>query len=129
VTAGWQPANMRSETPSTELTQGIDSSAEEFVGALDPATDNLDIVELPGGGYVLDGCLGPEATAAFLRLLAAVIEQQEAVRRRAGRRGPPSGWSLDCAANPPSTPRAALVGRNAPCPCGSGRKHKRCCGA
>ncbi len=22
----------------------------------------------------------------------------------------------------------AAVGRNAPCPCGSGRKHKRCCG-
>lgn len=24
--------------------------------------------------------------------------------------------------------RAAKVGRNAPCPCGSGRKYKRCCG-
>lgn len=22
---------------------------------------------------------------------------------------------------------SALVGRNAPCPCGSGKKHKRCC--
>jgi hypothetical protein len=34
--------------------------------------------------------------------------------------GPDSGWE-----RPPSVPR---VGRNAPCPCGSGRKHKRCCG-
>jgi uncharacterized protein len=25
--------------------------------------------------------------------------------------------------------RSAKVGRNDPCPCGSGRKHKRCCGA
>lgn len=25
--------------------------------------------------------------------------------------------------------RAAKVGRNDPCPCGSGRKHKKCCGA
>lgn len=24
--------------------------------------------------------------------------------------------------------RAAKIGRNAPCPCGSGQKHKRCCG-
>lgn len=24
---------------------------------------------------------------------------------------------------------AAKVGRNDPCPCGSGRKHKHCCGA
>jgi hypothetical protein len=34
----------------------------------------------------------------------------------------------------PSVPRGAAmtvpkVGRNDPCPCGSGRKHKRCCGA
>ena len=25
--------------------------------------------------------------------------------------------------------RTAKVGRNAPCPCGSGKKYKRCCGA
>jgi uncharacterized protein YecA (UPF0149 family) len=24
---------------------------------------------------------------------------------------------------------AAKVGRNEPCPCGSGKKHKKCCGA
>jgi uncharacterized protein YecA (UPF0149 family) len=24
---------------------------------------------------------------------------------------------------------ATKVGRNAPCPCGSGKKYKRCCGA
>lgn len=29
---------------------------------------------------------------------------------------------------PPKTPPAG-VGRNAPCPCGSGKKYKRCCGA
>ena len=26
-------------------------------------------------------------------------------------------------------PRAASIGRNDPCPCGSGRKYKKCCGA
>ncbi|NYE60944.1 uncharacterized protein FHW58_002096 [Duganella sp. 1224] len=26
-------------------------------------------------------------------------------------------------------PKAAKVGRNDPCPCGSGQKHKKCCGA
>jgi uncharacterized protein len=49
-------------------------------------------------------------------------------------------WSKACA--PASTPswegsavgasvpfRGKKVGRNDPCPCGSGRKHKRCCGA
>ena len=28
----------------------------------------------------------------------------------------------------PVPPRFANVGRNAPCPCGSSLKHKRCCG-
>jgi SEC-C motif domain protein len=29
----------------------------------------------------------------------------------------------------PPARRAATVGRNDPCPCGSGKKHKKCCGA
>jgi len=32
--------------------------------------------------------------------------------------------------NPPAPARAeAKVGRNEPCPCGSGLKHKKCCGS
>jgi uncharacterized protein len=31
-------------------------------------------------------------------------------------------------ASPPADGRAAKVGRNDPCPCGSGKKSKRCCG-
>jgi len=31
-------------------------------------------------------------------------------------------------ASPPTGARAAKVGRNDPCPCGSGKKSKRCCG-
>jgi uncharacterized protein YchJ len=34
------------------------------------------------------------------------------------------------AARPSIRPtRATKVGRNAPCPCGSGRKYKKCCGS
>ena len=34
------------------------------------------------------------------------------------------------AAKSPGTPaRAVKVGRNAPCPCGSGKKFKKCCGS
>jgi SEC-C motif-containing protein len=31
--------------------------------------------------------------------------------------------------NPPARRAAPKVGRNDPCPCGSGRKYKKCCGA
>ncbi|HUG81139.1 MAG TPA: PBPRA1643 family SWIM/SEC-C metal-binding motif protein [Bryobacterales bacterium] len=36
------------------------------------------------------------------------------------------GSSHAVAQNPP---RESKVGRNAPCPCGSGRKFKKCCGS
>jgi uncharacterized protein len=43
---------------------------------------------------------------------------------------PPAPFSRQAAANNPKAPlRSVKTGRNEPCPCGSGRKYKRCCGA
>ncbi len=36
---------------------------------------------------------------------------------------------LEKALNPPQPVRSVKVGRNDPCPCGSGKKHKQCCGS
>ena len=36
---------------------------------------------------------------------------------------------LEKALNPPQPLIAEKIGRNDPCPCGSGKKFKRCCGA
>ncbi|HSV29430.1 MAG TPA: YchJ family metal-binding protein, partial [Candidatus Omnitrophota bacterium] len=37
---------------------------------------------------------------------------------------------VDGEVNPKTAPRqVAKVGRNDPCPCGSGQKYKKCCGA
>ena len=36
-------------------------------------------------------------------------------------------WDRDAAANA-APPRATGIGRNDPCPCGSGKKFKKCCG-
>lgn len=39
-------------------------------------------------------------------------------------------WRLDYRPDPVQTPvRSVKIGRNEPCPCGSGKKHKKCCGA
>ncbi len=39
-------------------------------------------------------------------------------------------YYVDGALNPkPAQRQVAKVGRNDPCPCGSGRKYKKCCGA
>lgn len=36
-------------------------------------------------------------------------------------------WDRDGLENP--SPRAVRIGRNDPCPCGSGKKYKKCCGS
>ena len=57
-------------------------------------------------------------------------EQAERLRheplRAAARPGPPPGNPVPPAVN---TARRVKVGRNAPCPCGSGKKFKKCCGS
>lgn len=37
-------------------------------------------------------------------------------------------WRLENDPSRPSPPRQGKVGRNDPCPCGSGKKYKKCCG-
>lgn len=37
-------------------------------------------------------------------------------------------WRLENDPSRPASPRQGRVGRNDPCPCGSGRKYKKCCG-
>jgi len=46
---------------------------------------------------------------------------------RSGR--PASEYARSATAAPPATETGIPVSRNAPCPCGSGRKYKRCCGS
>ena len=41
----------------------------------------------------------------------------------------PAGPSAPPRAAPPQSTSGVRIGRNDPCPCGSGRKHKKCCGA
>lgn len=75
---------------------------------------------------------GDETWSAVMPMRLA----EEGIRRTSPQpKNPPPGWMLPRAkAQPPdmapSRPRtSSKVGRNAPCPCGSGRKYKRCCGA
>jgi SWIM/SEC-C metal-binding protein len=37
--------------------------------------------------------------------------------------------ALERALNPTQAVKSEKIGRNSPCPCGSGKKYKKCCGA
>jgi preprotein translocase subunit SecA len=60
--------------------------------------------------------------------LAAAAAQAGAPQQRAPVGAPPPGMDLPKAPQPIRND-GPKVGRNDPCPCGSGRKYKKCCGA
>jgi uncharacterized protein len=64
-----------------------------------------------------------EATATLCRDMGAIVLDAHAyflkIRRATAAQAPPSSAT--------SSARSARVGRNDPCPCGSGKKYKRCC--
>jgi preprotein translocase subunit SecA len=69
---------------------------------------------------------GPQASAL------AAAKQQAALQGRAGagHNAPPDAAALQPVrpAAAPLRPDGSKVGRNDPCPCGSGKKYKKCCG-
>ncbi len=107
------------DCPCTEV-------ALDFVAADDEATEHL-FVDLESGEPD-----DPDATGSALRLWSALREEPGALEelrsrhvaaRRVARELP--GYL----APPKPVVAAPRVGRNDPCPCGSGKKFKKCCGA
>ena len=80
--------------------------------------------------------LPPEARATAPQLVGAFLEFLESEGRLSGGRqlGTYAGAlaaAFEKQAKPEGTPfkkAGAPLGRNDPCPCGSGRKYKKCCG-
>jgi len=63
--------------------------------------------------------------------LAAAAAQAAALQQQAPVGAPPPGMAAPQASKPAAPVRrdTPKVGRNDPCPCGSGRKYKKCCGS
>jgi hypothetical protein len=95
-------------------------------------------------GYAVPGVREAEHIAGRLALICEktgrpdearqLRQQAEKARQRAGRRVPRvTAWAESAQADePPRTAKqhpAGKTGRNQPCPCGSGKKFKKCCGA
>jgi uncharacterized protein len=79
---------------------------EPFVGFFD--VGGLDSNKLPDD---IDNLL--DAEAALIPRMILVLRKLARIREAAGRPAP--------------LPRRVKIGRNDPCPCGSGKKYKRCC--
>ncbi|HHI76785.1 MAG TPA: YchJ family protein [Gammaproteobacteria bacterium] len=85
----------------------------------------LEILEVEGGG--------PDDTEGWVTFVARFVERGEPRRhqeRSRFRRHQDRWYYVDGELPKPPTRRkeGPRVGRNDPCPCGSGRKYKKCCG-
>ncbi|WP_428562430.1 MAG: YchJ family protein [Solidesulfovibrio sp. DCME] len=91
----------------------------------------LDVVRTEGGG--------PDDETGLVEFVAHYVKAGEPMalhevsrfRKKGGHWFYVDGLAGDdgaAAAPAPEAPRGAAVGRNSPCPCGSGKKYKRCCG-
>lgn len=76
---------------------------------------------------------GPQDDTGIVTFTARFMENGEmhAHRERSQFRREKGDWMyVDGKINPHAEPRQVeKVGRNDPCPCGSGKKYKKCCGA
>jgi hypothetical protein len=70
------------------------------------------------------GCFGPHARSAGAAGDVDLVGSEEGARFNAMDR---TGFAPLEEARPPTKRTAPKVGRNDPCPCGSGNKYKRCC--
>ena len=90
----------------------------EFVSALAPSSvASLQYLQLCRN-YVELGCM-EEATVLLNRRLEIAPDDSEAGKLLAALASPQAG----------APPEQSMLGRNDPCPCGSGKRYKLCCGA
>ncbi|MBN1405420.1 MAG: preprotein translocase subunit SecA [Candidatus Omnitrophica bacterium] len=94
----------------TSMMESIKNEAIEFIFKLEPATKTTGSVF----SQIPQEAIHPEAQA---------MNNMRLQRERAPAHAPQEGPSQ------PTKRSVPKVGRNDPCPCGSGKKYKKCCGA
>ncbi|MCF7864171.1 MAG: preprotein translocase subunit SecA, partial [Kiritimatiellales bacterium] len=101
----------------------MDRIYEEIAIAMFRSATSMDAME----GF-FQSLSGLQVHSEFSALAAAT---QAASQQRAPTGAPPPGLELPQAPKPiaPIRNDGPKVGRNDPCPCGSGRKYKKCCGS
>jgi preprotein translocase subunit SecA len=116
------------------LLRAVDSKWMDHIDAMDQFrqgiglrayANNDPIIAYQSEGYEMFENMVASIQEDTLRMLFGLRTDKKPERRRVARETSTSGGEVRQSA----TRTGAKVGRNAPCPCGSGKKHKNCCGA
>ncbi|MBQ4527092.1 MAG: preprotein translocase subunit SecA, partial [Clostridia bacterium] len=87
------------------------------------------IIEYKEEGYIMYEAMLQAITEDIIRLLFRVKAERKIEREQVAKPISASGGSSDgTVTKQPVVRKEAKVGRNDPCPCGSGLKYKKCCG-
>lgn len=99
-----------------QLRQGIGLQA---FGQRDP------VIEYRMQGYDMFNEMTESIREETVRMLMHVRIEEKVEREQVAK---VTGTNRDDSANAPITRKSEKIGRNDPCPCGSGKKYKHCCG-
>ncbi len=131
----------------TVMLRTIDAKWKEHLYTMDHLRDSIGLraygqkdplVEYQREGFDLFDIMYSSVEQESMRLIfrIEIMSEEEARKRAASRKGfrvqnlQPQAPAVSANFSKPSTEhRTTKVGRNDPCPCGSGKKYKKCCGA
>ncbi len=123
-----------SEVERVVLLRAVDSHWMDHIDAMDQLKQGISLraygQQDPVNAYTQEGFDMFDAMVSEIRnetvrvLMRVKINQKPMEREQLAKPIEPSGDGT----NEPKRSRAGEIGRNAPCPCGSGKKYKQCCG-
>ena len=128
------------EVERAVLLQNVDSAWMEHIDAMEDLKGNVGLQSYaqrdPVNEYRINGADMFDAMISDIRentvrMILTVIPRVKEIKRV--QIAKPINEGFDNGSNKPKVivrkPAAAKVGRNDPCPCGSGKKYKKCCGS
>lgn len=121
------------------LLRNVDSKWMDHIDAMDQLKQGIGLRAIgnedPVRAYQIEGFdMFEEMTASIqqdtVKMLMRVKPQEKLQRKEVAKITGTSGGSMDnLGEKPQPIKKEKKVGRNDPCPCGSGKKYKKCCGA
>jgi preprotein translocase subunit SecA len=121
------------------LLRNVDTKWMDHIDAMDQLRQGIGLRALgnedPVRAYQVEGFdMFEELTASIqedtIKMLFRVKPQEKMQRKEVAKiTGTSGGNSGDTGKPQPKVNKEKKVGRNDPCPCGSGKKYKKCCGA
>ena len=135
----WQSVNIdMREIERTLLLRSVDEKWMDHLDAMDELKNSIGLNAYAQrnpvteyrlvGADMFDNMIADIKETTVLRILSAVPRREAPIERKQVAKPLIEGFAGGKMPTRAPAKKAAKVGRNDPCPCGSGKKYKKCCG-